>query len=367
MTNHRARLGLYVILAALCLLPSFVSQPAHAQDYLFYPASSREIYYFGRVARASEMLWTWAGTGFRVGYANSQAVGLHLSAPNHSEDSSQAVPRLLWYRRNGEAWQSLLVPAGADQVFPLTLSGGEGALEVMKASEGRLIFKGLQLNFGGVLTGPPVPAYKIEIVGDSVSVGFRVNGVGGYETPEDHDARTTYGWQLGSIFNAEVRFIAITGHGLTHNYNTPPALSTTMPAYYGYLQRQLGTENNWAWQPDLIIVNLGTNDATDPIADDATITQAYSKFLATLRGLNPKAKIVALQPFGFSNGDVAVYPAAIAQAVAARQASGDSAVFYLNLGRFTAADFTDGVHPNPAGHNRAAGLIAPFLREIMGW
>jgi lysophospholipase L1-like esterase len=335
-----------------------------------YSAAARAIYYIGRVQRGDNVIWSWPGTGVRVRYSASQSVGLRFRAENFPEPSSNNVPRLVWYRIDETPWQSFIVPPGADSVFPLASPGdlGEHSLQVVKASEGRLTFGGIALQAGGKLTGADIPARRIEIVGDSISAGFRVNGGGSYDVVGDHDARASYGWLLGDMLGAEVRLIAITGHGLVHDYDTPPDASTPMPLYYPHLGRDLTSSNNWSWQPGLIIVNLGTNDISSPVTPPDVFRAAYTRLLLMLRARNPAARILALQPFGVDNGKTPIYPEEIKAAVKARRDGGDERVFYGEItGWLGVGDFTDGAHPNAQGQRRAAERLLPLIRELMSW
>lgn len=140
-----------------------------------------------------------------------------------------------------------------------------------------------------------------------------------------------------------------------------------MPARYSLLHRAENSLSNlWAWQPDLILINLGSNDTTNPTVPEANFQSAMVRFLATIRAHNPSARIIVLQPFGLNGGNVPVYQAALKGAVQARR--GDEKLLYLDtLGWLTSEHFTDGAHPNAAGQSRAAEMLIPYLHEIMGW
>jgi hypothetical protein len=260
---------------------------------------------------------------------------------------------------NSEADYSLVVP-------PACADGGSHLLEVVKASEGQLTFGGIALDPRGKLARPILPAHRIEIVGDSISVGFRVYGPGDHDAAFDHDAHVSYGFLVGDQLDAEVRLIGFSGVGLVHNFGLAPADSRPMPAYYPYLHRDLTIPNDWSWQPEIVIVNLGTNDTTPPAwTPFDTFQAAYTSFLSTLRKDNPKALIIALRPFGTDYGVVHIYPDQIRAAVDTRHSAGDNRVIYVDTaGWLGSGDFTDGVHPNSQGNGKAARLLAPI---VQGW
>lgn len=339
--------------------------PVQAQSPAFFTAADGAIYYFGRTQRADAVLWTWAASGLRVAYMNSTTLALRFRAQNFDEDSSANRTRRVWYRIDGGEWLALDIPPNSAADYPLNAPNNKGrhTLDVVKASEGQLIFEGITLEPGGKLARPAIPSRRIEIVGDSITVGFRINGGGSYDIPGDHDARAAYGWQLGELLNAEVRLIAVTGRGLVHDFGAGPNDSHAMPTYYPYLQRGYPFPNDWSWQPGIIVVNLGTNDMAPPAptAPDAFLS-AYVNLLTLLRIDNPRALIVALQPFGLENGSIPVYPKEIRAAVLARQSAGDGRVIYIDTAHWLGpGDFTDGVHPNAQGNRKAAARLAGIL------
>lgn len=350
-----------VVLAFFSYIP-----PVNAQQN-FFGAATPAIHYLGRTQRGDSVLWTWPGSGLRVIYSSSRAVALRIRADSFGEASSLDRIRNIWYRIDGNAWILLSIPANSDNAYSLTVppDGGRHILEVIKASEGQLTFGGIVLEPGGKLTRPPVRTRRIEIVGDSITAGYKINGGGSYEAPGDHDARATYGWLLGEKINAEVRLIAITGNGVVHNFGAGPD-QKPMPAFYPELHRGYNTPNDWSWQPQFVIVNLGTNDLGPPApTDPGTFQSAYSNFLATLRKFNPGATILALQPFGITNGTLVVYPNETRAAVESRRQAGDTRLIYIDTaGWLGAGDFTDGVHPNANGNRKAADRLAELLFNV---
>jgi lysophospholipase L1-like esterase len=344
--------------------------PSHAAQTAFYTAAEGALYYFGRTQRADNVLWTWPASGLRVAYGNSATVALRFRALDYGEDSSANRTRLVWYRFDGGAWQLLAVPPNSGADYPLTGPGDRGrhTLDVVKASEGQLIFDGITLDPGGKLARAAIPSRRIEIVGDSITAGFRINGNGSYDTPADHDARSAYGWLTGDQLNADVRLIAVTGRGLVHDYGIGPDQSHAMPAYYPYLQRGYPMPNDWSWQPSVIVVNLGTNDMAPPGPTPSDVFQAaYVNLLTLLRTDNPRALIVALQPFGLVNGTVPVYPQEIRAAVQARHSAGDNRVMYVDTAHWLGpGDFTDGTHPNAQGNRKAAARLIGVILSLPG-
>ena len=102
---------------------------------------------------------------------------------------------------------------------------------------------------------------------------------------------------------------------------------------------------DWSYDPQMVVINLGTNDSKDgkrPTAAEFAVT--YAKFIRAIRAHLPKAKIVAMRPFGgFEAGG-------IRQAVASLAVT-DSHIHYVDTeGWLEKADFVDGIHPSVTGH-----------------
>src|SRR5258708_34416025 len=147
----------------------------------------------------------------------------------------------------------------------------------------------------------------------------------------------------------------------------PPGEGRLLPAYYPTLVRETDTPNDWsAWQPEAVVINVGTNDMSGPgETPSASFQGAYLNLLTVVRQDNPGALIIAMQPFGLRDGTQAVYPAEIQGAVAVRKAAGDAHVVYLDTrGGLGKSDFNDGVHPTASGHLKAAARLAAAIPRL---
>ena len=212
-----------------------------------------------------------------------------------------------------------------------------------------LQLKALQLD-AGATTLPVTERKLIEFVGDSITAmpGKGDRNVGNYS------------WLTAESLNCDHTQIAFSG----------VALNTGMGFYKGkigfdqyYFQWQNPNhEKQEAWgfsyHPQYVVINLGTNDVkpdgTRPAADE--FTTSYEKFLTAIRQKLPDATVVAMRPLGGFQAQ------AIRQAVRNRLAAGDKNIKYIDTtGWLAKDDFSDGIHPNPAGHAKVAGLLSKIL------
>ncbi len=159
-------------------------------------------------------------------------------------------------------------------------------------------FRGFQIN-GELLPSASKPELKIEFIGNSITCGYGIeednpNNGFSYDT-ENHTM--TYAHKAARALNADVNIVARSGIGIYRNYGGPKeGDSMTMPLEYDYTLLY-NREHKWdhsQFHPDIICINLGTNDTSLDNYDIALYEQHYRDFLAHLRNLHPNAKIVLL-------------------------------------------------------------------------
>jgi hypothetical protein len=142
----------------------------------------------------------------------------------------------------------------------------------------------------------------------------------------------------------------------------------TMPSYY--LQTRGGEAYQQTWdfsrfQPDAIIINLGTNDFGHDAgpAWEANFSAVYVQFVlnATARYNNAKMPVFLAQ--GPMNNSPNLYNA-LQNAITAINAAGGNAHF-LDM-RGPPCDGCGG-HPGVAGHQQMAAMAIPTIAQVMGW
>jgi lysophospholipase L1-like esterase len=147
----------------------------------------------------------------------------------------------------------------------------------------------------------------------------------------------------------------------------------------GYLATGIANNNQlpgWlsATQPDIVMMMLGTNDVWSHLPP-ATILDAYTRLLGQMRAQNPNVKLIVAQilpmnPAGCSDcaqGVVNLNNAIPAWAAAHSTAQSPITVVDQWTGFDTAADTTDGVHPNETtGIQKIERRWYPALTAALG-
>jgi len=222
---------------------------------------------------------------------------------------------------------------------------------------------------GHVLQAPALPERKLLVLGDSVSCGAGMERPAGPDAgdknkPSWWNARLSYGMLLGRALHAQVQLVCYGGRGLVRSWNGHTD-EYQLPAFYELAIPDATHPVRWKqadYQPDLILVAIGTNDFTAGVPDEASYLAAYETFVRTLLRDHPRAQ-VALTEGAILNGEkkerLSAYILDTVQRV------GSARVHAIPSGHHP-GDAAD-AHPTTAQHAEMADELAPRLRRLMGW
>jgi acyl-CoA thioesterase I len=132
----------------------------------------------------------------------------------------------------------------------------------------------------------------------------------------------------------------------------------------------LGSIRPWAdaFDPDIVLVHLGTNDLIQGQSVDSTISE-LGQLIDTLRASNPNVTILMAQiiPFNRTNGHhVPTLNSRIASLVSARNTSQSRVILVDQYSGFnTSTDTFDGTHPNVAGEQKLANRWYAALQNVL--
>jgi len=215
--------------------------------------------------------------------------------------------------------------------------------------------RGFELPAGSkVLSRAAQPALRLAFYGDSITQGTNVLcPVSGSDCA---DATLDYAWLVARHFRAALDQVGFGSQGVTRGGNGNVPAAGRALAYN--FERSLASRR----PADVVVVNQGTNDA---IAGEsaAEIESAYSDYLKKLRERYPRAQIMALEPFGFLG---IAFPSATDAVKAAVRRSHDPRIHYVSTrGWLGPTDFTEGLHPNTAGHRKAAARLVDVMQDLI--
>jgi lysophospholipase L1-like esterase len=167
-------------------------------------------------------------------------------------------------------------------------------------------------------TGQPLPlqrrARQIEFIGDSHSVGYGNSSATRQCTEAQvHDTTDTqraFGPLIAKRLDADYRVTAYSGYGIVRNYaghkpgeNLPFLYDRAIPG------ESAPAVADSAWRPQVIVINLGTNDFSTPLEPgeawaDAAALRAdyrarYTAFVRRLRASQPQARFLLMAAENF--------------------------------------------------------------------
>ena len=246
-------------------------------------------------------------------------------------------------------------------------------------------FWGFVLDPGRQLVcGPVLPERKLEFIGNSITCGYGNEGV----NPNEHFDYATenhyysYASLTARALNAQHWVVARSGIGAYRNYGGPKVGTpeSCMPVQYeftGYAwkpalrQEPTFLSEKWdfsRYQPQVVCINLGTNDLSTNNYDTKLLKQGYQRLYNMVRAHNPQAKIVFLCGSMLNGKELEIAKQLLNEVTAEANRAGDKEVYRFD---FTPQDGSLGYgsdwHPSLWQHEKMAAELTAYLRSLMKW
>jgi lysophospholipase L1-like esterase len=344
------------------------------------------IQYFGRwdMSDPGNYRADWTAAAISITFTGT-SVGIKLSDSTFQDNFQYSI--------DGGAFTQLLANTSTSYSLASGLVDTTHTLYFVKRTDctfGVANFQGFTAADGGTFTlGAPgaKPPRRIEIIGDSISVGTGNEGTGG-NTRFNENGYLAFGPMIARQLNAEYSVIARGGLGAYHNWNEawPPAEQHAIDYFKQTLYNYAYPLWDFSrWQPDAVIVALGANDTNgqwDMTASSNTKTAyvaAYNQLLDYIRLVYPNTNILCMEPIPVwcmqydgagTGGGTQTYIKTIVQA---RQST-DSKLYYLQVNTsyssplLSNSDYIgDSTHPNVGGDTKVANDAVPKIKTLLGW
>lgn len=219
---------------------------------------------------------------------------------------------------DGKVRQELAMP-GVSRLSFDDLGPGEHVVRVDKLTEsqsGSARFLGFFVGAGGQALPPTARPHRIEFIGDSHTVGYGVRSTKRNCTQaEIHDltdTSLTFGPILSRRLDADYRIVAFSGRGVVRNYGGSSP-GQPLPVLYPRLipgQAAPTVDPADPWRPELIVIGLGTNDFSTPVAPGeawaneaalhADYRKMYAGFIRDLARRQPQARFLLIAGDSFA-------------------------------------------------------------------
>ncbi|OUM62012.1 carbohydrate esterase family 2 protein, partial [Piromyces sp. E2] len=228
---------------------------------------------------------------------------------------------------------------------------------------------------------------RIEFIGDSITCGYGVDGTGtDVFTTRTEDGTKSYAIKTAKKFHAEYSIVAYSAFCLVPFLPFDGKIMNSLPGIYdrlGYSEHPNEFDDgvyelqNEVWDqqqyiPDLVVINLGTNDnyfgqayAPDMSVVKSDYVNLYEKFLSQIRSLYPQTKILCT--LGMMGQEL--YPEIEEAVNNYTTKTGDSNVkaFKLSVQNSEKNGFGTDNHPNAQSHVDATYELVGAIEKFFGW
>eukprot|EP00833_Pecoramyces_ruminatium_P017477 jgi/Orpsp1_1/1191509/evm.model.d7180000086464.1 len=242
------------------------------------------------------------------------------------------------------------------------------------------------------ITPAPQAAKKIEFIGDSITCAYGVDvdaSIDGQFSSRTEDGTKSYAYKTAQKFHADYSMVSYSGFAILSCFAFTGERFTeaALPQYYdklgysfepnvfddGTYQLQNTLWNQQDFIPDLVVINLGTNDnsyfgsidESKVPEEKLAFIEEYEKFLAQIREVYPKAEILCV--LGMMGQEVFQE---IEQAVEGYSAkTGDTHVktFLMNVQNSDANGLGIDGHPSAQSHVDATYELVGEIERLYGW
>jgi lysophospholipase L1-like esterase len=251
------------------------------------------------------------------------------------------------------------------------LADGPHEVRIARRNEGHggtTTFIGFAFADGVALPPPRRPERRLQFIGDSITCGYGSEGKSPcpYEFWSEN-YEVTYAALTARHFGAEAHVIAKSGWGMWRGADGRSY--GVIPRIY---DRQLPEAPLPVWAhdtfvPDAIVINLSTNDfgKGDP---GVYLTQAYAEFLERLRGLYPRAYLLATSSPMLGGSAKLRSSEHIRLAIERRVQAGDTGVDFLEFETQHLGDQLGcNSHPGKTTHAKMAAVLEAKLADRLQW
>ena len=246
----------------------------------YYEVNEQNVKILGRALQTEKGLWcVYSATGAEF---VTKATKIEITLQGDSEavsDNELNYVRYAIYVNGVRVVDDRLNEAERTVTVLDTEEATEAIVTIVKLSEAAMSTMRIsRIGIEGEKIAPtPDKPMMIEVVGDSITCGYGVE-----DEDRDHhfstateDVTKAYSYGLVNMLDADYSLVSVSGWGIISGYSDDGETRRTdqmLPPYYeklGYSDENLDgvkpQEVDWDFgrrQPDLVVINLGTNDSS---------------------------------------------------------------------------------------------------------
>ncbi len=301
----------------------------------------------------------WSNSGFGFAFTGT---GFIISLGGYDWDAVAYVKIVI----DGVRRQRFAVVNGSEKLIVEGLADKRHRVEVIKVTESDrpILFDSIILSGkDAAFNSPPFNSpRRIEFIGDSMTAGYGVlanHTETAYNTYQQ-DSSYSYAFLTAEQFNADARYICISGKGIA--CNCEGNYEDVKTGEYYNRQTRLGGVCNDGWEPQVVVINIGTNDCCGNAKDEEFIPAA-NDLLEKVRARYNNAEIIWMYGFMTQRFSDTI------REVIRRRSETDKKVHFLYVDSIAGNELETGAagHPNVRGSIRAAKELYKKIRSVTGW
>jgi len=335
----------------------------------FIPVNHEAIRYVGRFdfSNPQEVRYDWSGVYIQFSFRGADCA-VKMSDSGHN-----------YYNVFIDDQSSKTFDVKSDTTVLLTKAIGNQVHQVKiykrtEGSQGIGTFKGILISEKGeILPWKDIPSRKIEFIGNSITCGYGTEGLKKNERwkPSTENNYLSYAPLMARAFNADYHIVAHSGMGVVRNYGYKEKVSpNAMPDRFARVfdEKELPIWDFKQWKPDMVVINLGTNDfSTKPFPDKDVFKAGYEKLI------NEVIKQYGELPIFCVVGpmtDEPCYSYVKEMVEDFRAGKQKKNIYFVGIPTYLLnpeKDLGSDTHPNYSGSRKMAAHVLPVIATILGW
>ena len=377
------------IAAAMCsaaMLAGAVSIPAFAEgetELNAFEATAQNVKLLGRSVYTNDVLWfglTDSGVSFDF---TGKHCEIDMGGTNSAFNKTTGA-RVKVYADGKVVFDECLTTKPTQTINVDFDTEGKHTVKLLKVSEcpqNNVTIEEIRVD-GSAITPSANGSHTIEFIGDSITCGYGVDGdLKTSFVTSTEDGTKTYAYKTGEYFNADISCVSFSGCGAVSGYTMGenPNTQNLMKDFYDlvghswdWFKTTNGTidANEWefAYSPELVVINLGTNDYSYTKNTDskrAEFRAAYKALIEQVREHNPESDILCV--LGLMGDEL--YDEIETTVKEYKTETGDQRIGSCKIDKIDAdADgYGSDYHPKEVSHERASKTLINEIKDRYGW
>ncbi len=351
---------------------------------IIYKATPYNVKLIGRTYYDNEKLWCGlSGSGIEFAFSGKRCeirVGGDSIAMSDNPDNVKNKARFAIYMNGNRVVDDIVKGKSKNYTIIDFDEDVSAVISVVKLSEAAMSSIYIsQIDVDGVIAPTPDKSSFIEFIGDSITCGYGID-----DEDENHDFSTStedvtraYAYRTAKELDVDYSMVSYSGYGIISGYTGDGVRNANelVPPYYEKLAYTIGDfgavkPQNLMWnfktrQPDLVLINLGTNDDSFCLEDEEKRTEfceKYVEFLKTVRKNNPESKIVCA--LGIMTDRLCPYVEKAAADYVSQTNDKKISTFRFDV-QLPEDGYAANWHPTAKTHGKAAEKLTAYLKTLL--